>query len=137
MDKIATVAVLGAGNRGRQAYGKYILEHPGDIKAVAVAEPDKSKRNLFSKEHLIEENMQFESWEYLLEKEKLADGIIIATLDMMHLEPVLLAMEKGYKILLEKPIAPNLEDLITIYKKYKETEAEVLVAHVLRYTSFF
>lgn len=137
MDKISTVAVLGAGNRGRQAYGKYILEHPGDIKAAAVAEPDESKRNLFAKEHKIEEALQFESWEKLLEKDKLADGIIIATLDTMHLEPVLLAMEKGYKILLEKPIAPNLKDLITIYKKYKETKSEVLVAHVLRYTSFF
>ena len=137
MNKISTVAVLGAGNRGREAYGGYILEHPGDIKAVAVAEPDPNKRSLFSKEHNIKQELQFESWKDLLNKEKLADGIIIATLDNMHLEPVLQAMEKGYKILLEKPIAPNLEDLIKIYKKYKETESEILVAHVLRYTKFF
>lgn len=137
MNKIYTVAVLGAGNRGREAYGGYILEHPGDIKAVAVAEPDPNKRSLFSKEHNIKQELQFESWKDLLNKEKLADGIIIATLDNMHLEPVLQAMEKGYKILLEKPIAPNLEDLIKIYKKYKETESEILVAHVLRYTKFF
>ena len=137
MNKISTVAVLGAGNRGREAYGGYILEHPGDIKAVAVAEPDPNKRSLFSKEHNIKQELQFESWKDLLNKEKLADGIIIATLDNMQLEPVLQAMEKGYKILLEKPIAPNLEDLIKIYKKYKETESEILVAHVLRYTKFF
>lgn len=137
MNKISTVAVLGAGNRGREAYGSYILEHPGDIKAVAVAEPDADKRALFSKEHNIDQKLQFESWEKLLNKDRVADGIIIATLDNMHLEPVLQAMEKGYKILLEKPIAPDLEDLIEIYKKYKETESEILVAHVLRYTNFF
>lgn len=137
MNKVFTVAVLGAGNRGREAYGKYILEHPGDIKAVAVAEPNDDKRTLFSNKHKIDQNMQFKSWEDLLKKDKLADGIIIATLDNMHLEPVLTAMEKGYKILLEKPIAPNLKDLIEIYKKYKETESEILVAHVLRYTNFF
>lgn len=137
MSEISTVAVLGAGNRGREAYGKYILEHPGDIRAVAVAEPDNDKRALFSQEHEINESQQFKNWQDLLNEKKLADGIIIATLDNMHLEPVLQAMEKGYKILLEKPIAPNLEDLVKIYKKYKATDSEILVAHVLRYTNFF
>ena len=137
MNNCRTVAVLGAGNRGREAYGYYILEHPGDIKAVAVAEPDVEKRKRFSEEHNIRDELQFSSWEQLLERDKLADGIIIATLDNMHVEPVMQAMDRGYKILLEKPIAPALKDIKRIYNKYKKTESRVLVAHVLRYTNFF
>lgn len=133
----ATVVVLGAGNRGREAYGRYIQEHPGDIKAVAVAEPDVTKRRLFAKEHNIDKDRQFADWKELLSRDRLAEGIIIATLDNMHVEPAIQAMDKGYKLLLEKPIAPTLEGVNEIYRKYKETNSTVLVSHVLRYTNFF
>lgn len=137
MKNIVTVAILGAGNRGREAYGQYILEHLGDIKVVAIAEPDKEKRGLFAKEHKISKAYQFKSQDELLAKERLADGIIIATLDTMHLKPALIAMDKGYKILLEKPITIDLEGTLEIVKKAKETGSKVLVAHVLRYTKFY
>ncbi|MDI3548562.1 MAG: hypothetical protein PWR10_2214 [Halanaerobiales bacterium] len=137
MDKPVTVAVLGAGNRGRDAYGQFIKEHPGEIKAVAVAEPDESRRELFAGEHDIPGEYRFSSWEELLSEERLADGIIIATLDNMHVEPAIMAMERGYKILLEKPIAPNWKDTVRIARKAKETGSKILVAHVLRYTNFY
>lgn len=131
------IAVLGAGNRGREAYGDYILQNPGEAEIVAVAEPNLHKRNAFAKEHDISPENQFESWEQLLAKEKLADGIIISTMDKMHLKPAKKAMEKGYTILLEKPIAPNLEDTLEILRHNKKHNVEVLVCHVLRYTNFF
>jgi len=137
MKNIVTVAILGAGNRGREAYGKYILEHPGDIKVVAIAELDKEKRKIFAKEHNIAEEYQFDSWEQLLDQEKLADGIIIASPDNMHVKPAIGSIEKGYKILLEKPIAPNLEDTLKIARKANEIGSKILVAHVLRYTNFY
>lgn len=137
ISKIVTVAVLGAGNRGREVYGQYIIEHPGDVKVVAVAEPDERKRGLFVKEHGISKVAQFKSQDALLRKERLADGIIIATLDPMHLKPTLTALDKGYKILLEKPITLDLEGTLQIAKKAKNTGSKVLVAHVLRYTKFY
>ena len=137
MKNIVTVTILGAGNRGRGAYGKYILEHPGDIKVVAIAEIDKVKREFFAREHNIAKEYQFDSWKQLLDQKKLADGIIIATWDNMHAEAAIRAMEKGYKILLEKPIAPNLEDTLKVVRKAKETNSKILVAHVLRYTNFY
>lgn len=131
------IAVLGAGNRGREAYGEYLRNNPGEAQIVAAAEPNSHKRNSFAKEHDIKAENLFESWEELLAKEKLADGIIISTMDKMHLEPAKKAMEKGYKILLEKPIAPNLEDTLEILNHNKKYNVDVLVCHVLRYTSFY
>ncbi|WP_143710007.1 Gfo/Idh/MocA family protein [Halothermothrix orenii] len=137
MSEPVTVAVLGAGNRGREAYGEYILRHPEEIRVVAVAEPDKDKRSLFSKEHNIPEENQFSSWEELLSRERLADGIIIATLDKMHIEPTRKALKRGYDILLEKPIAPTLQETISIAREAQKYSNNILVAHVLRYTNFY
>ncbi|NLL47091.1 MAG: Gfo/Idh/MocA family oxidoreductase [Firmicutes bacterium] len=136
MSNIASIAVIGAGNRG-QAYGKFVCQHPAEVKVVAVAEPDPTRRQKYAQEHQIPERNQFESWEALLAQPRLADGMIIATLDDMHVEPTIQAMEKGYTILLEKPIAHTWEGTQIIAEKARETNAQVLVAHVLRYTDFY
>jgi len=56
------IAVLGAGNRGREAYGNYILENPDEAEINAVAEPNPEKRKVFAKEHKIKEENVFKSW---------------------------------------------------------------------------
>ncbi|SIQ22639.1 Gfo/Idh/MocA family protein [Halanaerobium kushneri] len=137
MNKTVTVAIIGAGDRGRGAYGQFIKNNSDKIKAVAVAEPNQKKRKLFADEHNIKEKLQYNSWENFLNQKKLADGIIISTLDNMHLNPVLYAMEKGYKILLEKPITPNLNDTFKVLQKAQKTNSDILVCHVLRYTPFY
>lgn len=137
MNQPATVAIIGAGNRGRDCYGQYIREHPEQIQAVAVAEPEEERRSLFADEHDIPSRNQFTDWNELLQRDRLADGLIISTLDTMHVEPALKAMDKGYKLLLEKPISTNLDGIRKVYRKYRDTNATVLVAHVLRYTRFF
>lgn len=137
MKNPVTVAVIGAGNRGGRVYGAYIENHPEEIKAVAIAEPDVERRNRFAEKHDIDKEYQFNSWEDLLSRDKLADGLIIATLDTMHVEPALKALEKGYKILLEKPIAPGWSDTIRLAEKTRKLDGNILVAHVLRYTPFY
>lgn len=46
-------------------------------------------------------------------------------------------LEKGYNILLEKPITANPEELLAIARKAKEKGCKVVVCHVLRYTRFY
>ncbi len=130
------VIMIGAGNRGYEAYGKIILKRP-DIKAVAVAEPNDIRREKFAKEHNIPPERQFRTWEEIFEQEKFADGVIITTMDRMHVKPAIEAIKKGYKILLEKPIGVNLEEIKELYQVAKEYNASITVAHVLRYTMFF
>ena len=47
------VAVIGAGSRGRHAYGNYVLNNQDKIRYVAVVEPDVNKRAALAKEHNI------------------------------------------------------------------------------------
>lgn len=136
MSKKVTIAVIGAGNRGK-AYAAFASQHPAEVQVVAVAEPHALRRQRFAEEHQIPGENQFASWEELLARPRLAEGIIIATLDDLHVEPALQAMEEGYTILLEKPIAHTWEGTRRIAEKARETGARVLVCHVLRYTNFY
>ncbi|TFF92563.1 MAG: Gfo/Idh/MocA family oxidoreductase [Promethearchaeota archaeon] len=136
MKKPIKAVLLGAGNRG-MTYGGYALENPQNLNFVAVAEPIKRRREKFAKKHNISKNHTFKGWQDLLNKEKLADIAIICTQDQMHTEPTIQALDKGYDILLEKPMAHTLEDCLKIVRKTEETDRILGVCHVLRYTDFF
>lgn len=136
-NKTVTAIVIGAGNRGKDVYSKYALDHPNELTIIAVAEPNAERRKQLSDSHKIPIENQFETWEQLLNQPKLANVAFICTQDQMHTQPALLALEKGYDVLLEKPMATKLEDCVNLVKKSKETGRQLRIAHVLRYNRFF
>ncbi len=130
-----TFLVLGAGSRGF-TYGEYALAFPDKAKVVGVAEPRDEYRNRFVQKHNIKPEFTFNSWTEAAEKDKFADAVIISTQDSMHLEPALAFAKKGYHILLEKPMAPDLESCEKIVKAVKDAGVIFSVCHVLRYTEY-
>ena len=137
MRKIS-IAVIGAGTRGMNAYAPYLLENPNLGEIVAVAEPNEDKRNNFKKRYNIKEENVFHLDSELLAKDKLADAIIIANNDDNHYEPTKIALEKGYHVLLEKPMSNKLEEVIKLKELAKKYSNQVfMICHVLRYTPFF
>ncbi|MBE6965483.1 MAG: Gfo/Idh/MocA family oxidoreductase [Ruminococcaceae bacterium] len=132
--KVLDVILVGAGSRGRI----YTDHMTGDnFRVVAVAEPIKQQRDYIQKLHKIPDEMCFDSWDQMLEKEKFADVCIIATSDSLHYKPAMKAIEKGYNLLLEKPIAPTYRECRDIASAAKKQGVKILVCHVLRYTPFF
>lgn len=129
--------LLGAGNRGLTVYGEYSLKNPHRLKFVGVAEPIKARREKFAQLHKIPANKCFKSWEELLEQEKFAEICIISTQDQLHVDPTLIALEKGFDVLLEKPMANTLGGCVEIVKKADRTGRMLGIAQVLRYTKFF
>lgn len=132
-----TAALIGAGGRGMYIYADYALRHPNDIEFVAVAEPDNERRERFIGLHSIDKAMSFNSWEELFEKPKLADVVFICTQDRMHFEPAMKAFEKGYHIMLEKPMSHDPIECYRIGEAAKNYEKIFAISHVLRYTQFF
>ena len=55
----------------------------------------------------------------------------------MHKDPCIAFANKGYNILLEKPMAPTLEDCEEITNVCKRNGVILAVGHVLRYTPHF
>jgi len=136
--KQITAILLGAGNRGQWAYGPWALEHPDELKFVAVAEPDEVRREMFCKAHGIPAERSFADWKDLLGLGKIADAALICTQDTMHFEPTVAAIEAGYHILLEKPISPSAQECVAIGDLAAQHPDQVVsVCHVLRYTNFF
>jgi predicted dehydrogenase len=129
--------LCGAGDRGKDVYGNYALQNPNDIEFIAVAEPNPVRRNEFATAHNIPTDLCFNSWEDLLTRPKIADVAFITTQDQLHAQPALKALEMGYHVLLEKPMATTLDECILLAEKANEYGLELRIAHVLRYTPFF
>lgn len=131
------VIVIGCGSRGKTYTDIMANDFGDDFEIVAVAEPIADRRKYMREKHSLPENMCFESWEPLLSMPKFADVAIIATMDRDHYAPAMAAIEKGYDLLLEKPVAPTPEQCREIQAAAERKGVFVLVCHVLRFTRFF
>lgn len=136
-NKPIRAVLIGAGQRGAKDYAPFALKNPDQLQFVAVAEPILARREGFARQHNIPAERQFESWEELLALPQLGDAALVATQDWQHTAPALAAMRAGYHLLLEKPMAINAADCIALVKTSRETERQLHICHVLRYTQHF
>ena len=136
MKKLAAV-LIGAGDRGTNAYAPYALKHPDELSFVAVAEPHQERREHFAQMHGIPEEMRFTSWEALFGGPKMGDAAFICTKEQCHSGPTLAAMEKGYHILLEKPIDMSMNSCLDIATRAQNYDKTFMLCYVLRYAPFY
>ncbi|MFX1327015.1 MAG: Gfo/Idh/MocA family protein [Promethearchaeota archaeon] len=136
MKKLSGI-VIGAGNRGADAYASYALAFPKELKIVSVAEPNPIRRENLAVSHKIPKNYEYNDWKEILEQPKFADIAIITTQDKMHYEPAIKAMKQGYHVLLEKPMATTEAECRNLAKTSEEAGVILQICHVLRYTKLF
>lgn len=134
--KAVTAITLGAGNRGN-VYGGFAAAYPDQLDIIGVAEPIPFRNDKYSKIHNIAAENRFNTWEDVFKRPKFADAIIISMPDNLHYVPCMKALEMGYDILLEKPIAPTEKECRSILAMAKKTGRIVAVCHVLRYAPYF
>jgi len=99
--------------------------------------PIKERRDQIVDDHGIEAENIFERYEDIFNVPLLSDAAIITTQDRMHVEPCILALEKGYHVLLEKPMALTEEDYRKMAQVCRQAGLTLNICHVLRYTHFF
>lgn len=136
IEKPVTAILIGAGHRGT-IYADYAIKNEDELQIVAVADSNPERRKKTAALHQIPAHLCFKDWKEVFIKEKMADAVIIATPDQLHTAPCLAALEAGYDILLEKPIAPTEEECRLILQKARDTGRIVGVCHVLRYSPYF
>ena len=117
-------------------YAEFAAANPSVAKLVGVAEPRATPRELLSRQHQLQPEFVFNDWKEATAKEKFADAVIICTLDAMHAEPAIAFANKGYHILLEKPMAPSLEQCRQIVETVNANNVILAVGHVLLYTNY-
>jgi predicted dehydrogenase len=113
----------------KQSYTTYALESPEFLKVVAIAEPRPKTQDHFANLHKVDKTLVFKTWQDLHAAsaetistigKRLADAVLIAVQDQMHLEVVLAFAEQGYHILCEKPMATSLDDCIKMEAAIKK-----------------
>ena len=137
MQKPITVAIAGLGGRGKDTYAPMALSRPDLMKIVAIADIVPEKVADVAQTYGVPPEGCFSSAEEMLAQPRLADVLFVCTQDRQHVGHAIPALEKGYHILMEKPISPVLSECQRVLQAAKKAQRQVVVCHVLRYTPFF
>lgn len=129
------LALIGAGARG-MIYSRYAYHILGD-EIVAVADRHTEKLERARREFGTPENMLFTDPLALVQGVPEADALIVASMDRDHYAHAMAGLERGWHLLLEKPISPDPLECLKISRKAEEKKLSVTVCHVLRYSPFF
>lgn len=134
--KQLSVIFIGGGNRSIKM-AEVMNSLPEKYSIAGVAEPLPERKQVFRGQFGVSEENIVDDWKQLLARPKFADVAVIGTQDNMHYEPALKAIELGYDILLEKPVAQTAQECADIAVAARKKGVRILVCHVLRYTPFY
>lgn len=134
--KPLSAVVIGAGGRGT-VYGSFAVKYPQQLQVVAVADPRADRRAQFATMHDLPPEACYNTWEDLLNDGKKADVLINCTMDRVHMESTLAALDTGYDVLLEKPMSPVLHENVRLVQAAEDRGRLLQICHVLRYTAYF
>jgi len=137
------IVCLGCGARG-QTYTALAARHPDRYQVVAGADlvPERvaKVRQLASSSQQPTSDARFRAFpgaDALFEAGKIGDVLIIATPDNGHFEACCRALELGYDVLLEKPIATKIGQVLEIERLARRHDRRVMVCFVLRFAAFY
>lgn len=137
MNKVK-LAIIGAGVRGRYTYGEFIKNNSDICEVVAVVENKIGRREKFKEIFNLFEDKVFEDINDFFEKEKMADAVIVCSNDKTHFSIAAAALEKGYDVLVEGPVANNLDKLVHLKNVCENNKDKIFMAVMpFRYSNLF
>lgn len=127
------LAAIGVGNRTGK-YLQYFRSHPDLVKLVALVEPNPIRREASRRQFELSQDVCFATDEEFFEKfQGPCDGVIIGSPDRYHYNQTLRCTERGWPILLEKPIAQSYEQCLELSAAAKAKGVKVGVCYVMRF----
>ena len=125
-ERVLTVAIIGAGSRGADSYGKIMNKDPR-FKIVSVCDKRQVKLDAVKERFKIsDDNLFLDEKDFFAKKR--ADICIVATQDKDHVRHCIAALKAGYDVLLEKPITDSKEECEKLLGAQKNTEERSLFA---------
>ncbi|HEV3101377.1 MAG TPA: Gfo/Idh/MocA family oxidoreductase [Candidatus Dormibacteraeota bacterium] len=120
------IGVVGLGVMGRSH--ARVLDEVDQADLVAVCDPTEDAMAWARKRRLV----GYRSFEELFDREKL-DAVTIAVPTRFHLEVGLAAIERGLDVLMEKPIATDLDEAQQLVAAAKKRGTMLAIGHVERF----
>ena len=130
--KPVSIVAIGAGNRTNK-YLEYVKQHPDRVRLVGVVELNDIRRQSVAERFGLEPSQCYADYHDFFRNPVQTDAVMVCTPENMHFEPTMLAIEAGYHVLLEKPIAQTLEECQAIGEAARKKGVLDSVCHVLRY----
>ncbi len=118
------------------AVHRLALNMDGQVELVAGALSVNPEMALASGRQLfLEEDRIYTDYKTMLEKEaampadKRIDFVTIVTPNFVHFDPAMMALDKGFNVVIEKPITFSLEEAKRLKAKLEETGLSLLLCH--------
>ncbi len=93
-------------------------------------------RSQVFKDKIGEKCTVYEDFDEMLDREK-PDSVIVTTIDKVHDEYVIRALDKGYDVLCEKPVTNTYEKCLAIREAEKRSGHKVTITFNCRYMPYF
>lgn len=134
MEKPLRIAIIGAGARALEGYGKHFRQYDPAPHVVAVADPnpvflDRTLRDL---ELTREAVRTYDTWEALLDHETELDAAVIGTPNHLHYGPAMILLHRRVPFVLEKPMATTEQACRDIHLAAQASGVSVQLGFVLR-----
>ena len=125
-EKPIRAVIVGAGIRAMR-YSMYAIEHPEDMMITGVVEPDALRRKKAAELHKIPPENCFCDVSELVKRERIGDACINGTMDRDHCRTSIPVLEKGYDLLLEKPMTATMDELTDITRSANRCGNKVMI----------
>jgi UDP-N-acetylglucosamine 3-dehydrogenase len=122
------VAVIGLGVWGEKHV--QALKANADAEVVSVCDSAEGRAKAIASRYGVAR--PYTSFHEMLEKERL-DAVHVVTPEPAHREPVVEALSRSIPVLVEKPLATNLEDADAMIRESERTKTTFMVGHILRW----
>jgi len=135
-DSQMSYVIVGCGNRGT-VYSRYAERYPSKVKIVGLSDINDYRLKKMGDKFGISEDKRFGDFHEIMNAPKLADAMVISLPDDLHYEACMLALAKGYHVLLEKPMARSEKECMDLLNQSRKYNRIVAICHVLRYAPYF
>ncbi|WP_109477119.1 Gfo/Idh/MocA family oxidoreductase [Paraburkholderia sp. C35] len=116
------IAVAGAGYIGREHIR--VVQASSSCELAAVVDPSEVAAGIAAEARV----PHFRSLDELFASER-PDGVVLATPNQLHVEHAIQCMQSGVPVLLEKPVAPTVEEAERLVAMADELDAKILIGH--------
>ena len=130
MSQKLKIAIIGTGSRGTSCFTE-LLNKRDDVEIAAYCDTNRKRAEAAAGMYGINPAI-YSTIEDMAANEKL-DGVIITVPDCYHHEYAVKALNYGWNVLIDKPIATNVKDGMDIIQTAEKTGKTVMIGFNLRH----
>ena len=117
------IVVIGAGNRAHK-YLEYARRNPEQLRLAAIVEVNDLRRRAMADAFGLPDKYCYAHYDDFFAERLDADMVLISTPENAHFDPAVKAIDAGYHVLLEKPIAQRLDECREIARRARRRSEE-------------